>query len=235
MARGVQLLQLVDELRAETGRDASVAAGKNELHSLKKRLAREQNKLYQAHDWPFLRVQATITMQAGERYYDWPAEINPDRLQDMKVRWNNSWYPVCRGITAEEYNAYDSLEDERSDPVIRWDVRTTGADLAAQAEQIEVWPIPASNVPVLHLWGMRPLKVLIAEDDVCDIDSDLIVLSLAAKMLKRQKSPDAADVAAEFAKMWRNMTGNRQGGSENLNMSAGAAPRKFVGTIIRIA
>ena len=57
MARGVQLTQLVDDLRAETGRDSSVAAGRNELHSLKQRLARAQRTLSAAYDWPFLRVQ----------------------------------------------------------------------------------------------------------------------------------------------------------------------------------
>jgi hypothetical protein len=236
MARGVQLTQLVDDLRAETGRDSSVAAGKNELHALKKRLAREQNKLYQAFDWPFLRVQVTIDMQAGERYYDWPATINPDRLQDVKILWNNSWYPVERGITAEHYNSYNSLEDERSDPVLRFDVRSTGTIADADiAEQIEVWPIPASDDPVLHMWGLRPLRALTSDSDVCDIDSDLIVMSLAAKMLARQKAADANRVAQEFERLWRNLTGNSQGASQNINMAAGAAPKKFVGTIIRVA
>lgn len=235
MARGVQLTQLLDDLRAETGRDSSVAAGRNELHSLKKRLAREQNKLYQAYDWPFLRVQQTIALQAGERHYDWPALLNKERVEKIRVLWNSSWYDTVRGITEADYNSYNSLADERSDPVLKWDIRSTGATLAAQAEQVEVWPLPASNDPVLHLWGLRPLKPLIADEDVCDIDSDLIVLSLASKMLARQKSADAGAVLKDFQKLWSHLTGNSQGGGGNINMTGGGLPKKFVGTIIRVA
>lgn len=236
MARGVQLLQLVDELRAETGRDSSVAAGKNELHSLKKRLARTQNVLYQSFDWPFMRVEATIELEAGERYYDWPDEINPDRVEDLKVQWNSTWYPVCRGIGANEYNSYNSDADERSDPMLRWDVRSTGTDLADQSEQIEVWPIPASDEPVLHIWAMRPLKALIDDTDVCDIDSDLIVYTLAAKMLARQKSPDAPLIQKEADRLYRKFTGNRRGAQESISMVGnGGSPQKYVGTIIRVA
>ena len=235
MARGVQLTQLVDDLRAETGRDSSVAAGRNELHSLKQRLARAQRTLYAAYDWPFLRVQATIPLQAGERYYDWPEEIDKDRLQEMQVKWNSTWYPVCRGISADDYNSYDSAADERNDPAQKWDIRTTGATLATQVEQIEVWPVPASNDAVLHLWGLRPLKALTSDSDVCDLDSDLIVLSLAAKMLGRQKSADAPLVQKQADDLWKKLTGNSQGGSGNISMRGGASAQKYVGTIIRVA
>lgn len=235
MARGVQLTQLVDELRAETGRDSSVAAGRNELHSLKLRLARTQRALYAAYDWPFMRVQTTISLQAGERYYDWPSDIDKDRLQQMQVKWNSTWYPVCRGITADDYNSYDSPADERSDPMQKWDLRTTGATLAAQVEQIEVWPVPASNDQVLHLWGIRPLKALTSDDHVCDLDSDLIVWTLAAKILGRQKAADAPLVQKQADDLWKKLTGNSQGGSSNISMRGGAATQKYVGTIIRVA
>src|SRR3546814_15776455 len=45
-----------------------------------------------------------------------------------------------RGIRSEDYAAYDSAAGERVDPVLRWDVQFTGT-----TDQIEVWPIPASN------------------------------------------------------------------------------------------
>jgi hypothetical protein len=236
MARNVTLEQLVDDLRAEVGRDSSVAAGKNELPGFKKRLARMQNQLYQKFDWPFMRTEQTIALQAGERYYDWPTLLNPDRVEKVEVRWNTSWYPVLRGIGPNEYNSYDSVDDERSDPVLRWDVRSTGASLAAQVEQIELWPIPASNDPVLHMWGMRPLRALVAEADRCDIDSDLIVLTLAAKILARGKSADAPLVKKEADDLWRRLTGNSRGADESISMiGTGGRPQKVVGTIIRIA
>ncbi len=235
MARGTQLLQLVAKLRAETGRSDNVSAGRNEETALKTRLAAVQEDLYQAYDWPFLRTETTIPMQAGERYYDWPNLLNSDRLTKIKLRWNNSWYGVERGIGENEYNSYDSINDERADPVLRFDVRSTGADLATQVEQVEVWPIPASNTPVLYLWGLRPLKPLIANTDVCDLDDNLIVWTLAAEILARQKSADAGRTLTKAQNLFAKLTGNSQGGGGNLSLLSGARPRKVVGTIIRVA
>ena len=235
MARGTQLLQLVAQLRAETGRSDNVAAGRNEETSLKARLKATQEALYQAFDWPFLRAMQTIPMQAGDRYYNWPALVHPDRLTRIKLRWNNTWYSVERGIGENEYNSYDSENDERSDPVWRFDIRSTGADLASQVEQIEVWPIPASNDPVLYLWGLRPLKPLVANTDVCDLDDNLIVWTLAAEILARQKSADAGRMLDKARNLYMKLTGNSQAGSGNVSLRDGARTPKVVGTIIRVA
>lgn len=231
MARGTQLIQLVAKLRAETGRSDNVSAGRNEEPSLKSRLASTQELLYQSYDWPFLKTEATKSLAAGQRYYDWPTTINPDRLTDeIKLRWQNSWYPIGRGIGANEYNSYDPNDDERADPALRFEVRAVGNN-----EQIEIWPLPASNDQVLYFWGLRPLRALTENTHVADLDDNLIVWTLAAEILANQKSPNAKRVADKAAALYQKLTGNSRGGGGNLSLLDGVRAPRVVGTIIRVA
>src|SRR3546814_3126249 len=92
-----------------------------------------------------------------------------------------------RGIRSEDYAAYDSAAGERVDPVLRWDVQFTGT-----TDQIEVWPIPASNGMRLQVFGKKVLAPLIEDDDRADLDDQLIVLNAAVTLLARQESKDAA-------------------------------------------
>src|SRR5262245_29989732 len=155
MARGTQLLQLVTMLRDELGRSNSVAVGIGDLPSLKQTIRRTQETLYDEHDWPHLRtVFDRILMQAGERFYDFPDELNFDRLEDVAVWQNGIPTRVTRGIGFDEYAIYDSEADARCDPVLRWDIRWNSTK-----EQIETWPIPAStNAIGLQFIGIRKLR-----------------------------------------------------------------------------
>src|SRR3546814_4423912 len=82
------------------------------------------------------------------RISDWSSDVCSSDLQ------------VMRGIRSEDYAAYDSAAGERVDPVLRWDVQFTGT-----TDQIEVWPIPASNGMRLQVFGKKVLAPLIEDDD----------------------------------------------------------------------
>ena len=181
MARGTQLLQLVTMLRNESNRDDSVAVGVDETPALKQILRRWQNTLYERHDWPHLRtVFDRISLQAGQRYYDFPSDLNFDRIEDVAVWQSGVPLPITKGIGFNEYASYDSESDVRADPALRWDVRWTGTK-----EQIEVWPVPASNNYSLQFIGIRKCRSLIENSDVCDLDDHMIVLFAAAELLPK--------------------------------------------------
>lgn len=235
MARSVQLVQLVEKVRAEIGQSTDVSVGKDTIPMLKQHIRRVQETLYDAYDWPFLRVIPFKTLSAGQRYYDFPTDLNMERVEEVQVWWSGEPQPVERGIDFSHYASYDPNEDERADPVLRWDVRWTGS-----AEQIEVWPIPAtthsSGAPYrLQFKGIRPLRALTADSDVCDLDDQLIVLHVAAELLTRQKSADAlAKVEAAKARM-NTLIGRVKGASSPFVLGGGAAPRPArCGTVIRV-
>lgn len=200
MARGTQLLKLVEMLREEVNRATSVAVGNDDLPSLKNKLSRTQEVLYDEYDWPFLRqVFEAKPLQAGERYYDFPADLNLDRIDDndstagpgVVIWYSNFPRPIQRGIGFKEYAIYNSDSGVRQEPALAWDVRWTGAK-----EQFEVWPIPVSNTMTIQFKGIRKLRPLIQDSDVCDLDDQLIVLFSAAEILARQGSASATAIAA---------------------------------------
>lgn len=236
MARGKQLSQLVDMLRAETGQSTSVSVGVSKLPELKQLLRRTQETLYDAYDWPFLRVQPFKNLSAGARYYDFPTDLNMERVEEVVVWWNGEPFPLTRGIGFENYAAYDSANDERTDPVTHWDVRWTGS-----AEQVEVWPIPATTYTTtnkyrLQFKGIRPLRTMVSDSDVADLDDQLIVLFAAAEILARQKSEDAQAKQAKAVERFNTLKGRTRGGSSMFVLGGGTGrdPQRTRGTVIRV-
>lgn len=181
MRNNVSLLTLAGELRMELRRSPNVVNGVDDLPMLKHAIARNQRGLYDAWHWPHLHVIfPRKPLSAGQRYYDFPNGLNHDRVDKAVVWWSGEPYTVEPGIGFEEYAAYDSEADERNDPILRWDVRATGANFASTG--FEVWPVPASNLQGLQFSGLRPLRPLVADNDVCDLDADLIILYAAWRL-----------------------------------------------------
>ena len=173
--------------------------GSDDLAGLKNKLSRTQEVLADEYDWPFLRqIFPAKALQAGERYYDFPTGLQAKRIDDNDgpegpgvVCWySNVPMPIRRGIHFADYAVYNSDAGIRQDPVLAWDIRWTGTK-----DQIEVWPIPVSNNMTLQFSGLRTLRPLIADSDVCDLDDQLIVLTAAAELLARQGSANAPNVA----------------------------------------
>lgn len=190
MARGTQLLQLVENLREEVGRASSVAVGQSDLPGLKQKLRRTQEQLYDDYDWPFLRqIFPPLYMKAGEQYYDLPAGLHLERIEAVELWYSNFPRPIARGVTPRNYAIYDSAAGVRQEPALAWDVRWTGT-----AEQIEIWPLPVSNTQFLQFTGIRNLRPLVKDSDVADLDDQLIVLWTASEILARQGAQSAGVV-----------------------------------------
>jgi hypothetical protein len=231
MARGTQLLQLVTDLRAELGRSSSVAVGVDDLPSLKQTIRRTQETLYDEYDWPHLRtVFDRIPMQAGERFYDFPAELNFDKLEDVAVWYSGQPFEIERPIGFRDYAIYDSENNARCDPVLKWDIRWRGTK-----EQIEVWPIPASTNQVgLQFIGIRKLRPMVGDQDVADLDDQLIILYAAAELLARQKSADAP-IKADLAKArFQRLKSNAGRGNKTYSMVGEGMPRKNPRVVVRV-
>lgn len=196
MARGTTLEALVNNLRAEIGQSTNTAVSRASLDSLTQTLRRQQARLWTDYDWPFLRVERDIQMQAGGRYYDFPVDLDLTRIEKAEIKWGGIWQPVAYGISSEDFVLHDSDLGIRNNPVMRWDYYN-GA-LNTPVNQFEVWPIPANNgTPAskeLHLrfTGIRKLRSLVAMSDTADLDDDLLVLYSAAEILARLKTPDAS-------------------------------------------
>lgn len=188
MARGVQLQTLLADLRAEIGASTSTTAAPSYADNLKTLLRRTQETLYDEHAWDFLRVVKTISITpAGTRYFDPPAGLSVERVEEVTVLYGGVFEPVERGIGFEQYSIFDPYQDERAAPIVRWDLKYTGS-----GEQIEIWPLPPDGSQTLYLQGIQDLSALTDDTDTAMLDDRLIILYAAAEELTRQESPDAA-------------------------------------------
>lgn len=217
MARGTQLLSLIAQLRAETGRTQNVAVGVDEVENLKVILQRTQELLYEEYEWPHMRVQRTVSLANNQRYYDFPSDMNFDRIQDVKLKYNNVYVDVERGILLEDYSIHDSNASpmDKSFPTLKWDIRNTGS-----AEQIEVWPVPNQSAS-LYMFGTKTLGDLIQEADTADLDDRLIVLFAAAEILARQKSNDAKNKLSQAERRLAMLRRNSQSDSKMIQVGLG--------------
>jgi hypothetical protein len=214
MARNKTLISLLQDYRIEVGASSNPAHNANARDAQVLALQKTQERLWRKHDWPHLRVRRFLDLQAGQRYYDSrgakladgtpSADLGIERLETIEVRWGDEWTPVLPGIGAAQYSTYDSDLDERSWPVERWQVY--------EDEQIEIWPIPASNADTttldgrLRLVGIRDLRAFVADDDRADLDDDLIVKWGAIKALSRSGGKDAQVVLEEAKRIEADLT-----------------------------
>lgn len=189
MARGTTLVKLLDYLRSECG------VSQNPAHNPQVRdqqiisLQRTQEMLWGDFAWPHLRVDRVVELQAGQRYYDMPTDIDIDRIERIEVRFNSAYCELKWGIEACHYAVFDSDLDVRSSPAQR--VRIV------EDEQLEIWPIPDVDADPdtlegrVKITGIRQLRPLVADDDRADLDDRLIVLYAAAEWLARNGAKDA--------------------------------------------
>lgn len=221
MTRGVTTLEtMVRDLRLETRRSSNTNFGQDEYEALKRLLYRTQFFLYWDFAWPFLKVRRDITLQATDRYYDFPTDMDFERIIRVRANGNGAWTPIIRGIGMEQYDIFDSDDAETSFPVERWDIIDAGS-----GDQLEVWPMPSQDDEILRFEGFKKLADFSADDDVCTLDDTLIVLFAAAELLTGE-DPELAKVKLQAAnKLYLRMRGGaerREGGF--FVMGAGSPP-----------
>jgi len=220
VARNTTFGQLIEMTMIEAGMDPTPALSMNVRPLVKAAIKREYERLYDEFDWPFLRVTEDVLTQAGQRYYDVPDTINFDRIEKVDYLWGDRWVPLDRGIDVSNLNTYNSDEDERSDPMLRWDIKWTG-----DTTQIEVWPIPASNEIPIRFTGIRNMTRLVGDGDRCDLDDQMVSMFAAAELLARKNSPEAQLKQQKAVERYRLIRGRSiQTRANNFNFSNAPKP-----------
>lgn len=211
MARGVALAELISNVRDELRRANSPSASPDDEASIRRTINHVYWILGMTNDWPFLNTLFDgITLKAGQRYYDFPAMLDPDRVIEAKVFWGSEYTNLDRGISLADYNAWNPNLNERSAPMLKWDVRFTGTK-----EQIEVWPLPDGTAQTLQFYGTQAMPTLVNNTDRCKLESEIVTLYAAAELLPKD-APDK-DAKLELAKEGLRLTkirGNSAGGKE---------------------
>lgn len=174
MARGESLDTLISMTRSEAFQTNDPALGQNNRHVVIQKINRINETLYRDYDWPFMRAFGDVSTSGGERFYDFPSEVNEERIEKVEYKWGSKWAPLRHRIYTTDFNSFDSEEDVRSDPPAAWD--WYGDD------QFQLFPMSDSDGTTIRFTGIRPLTVLVNGSDLCDLDSHLVAIMSAAEL-----------------------------------------------------
>lgn len=190
--RTMLLSEMLDELRAEARISQNAAHAVQMTDPHKKLLRRVQEELYLAYDWPGLKVTQSVAVPAGTRYSAYPDKITFEGIEQVYARDGSTVIRLLTyGIGIDEFNAFDSDQDERSFPVRRWqNYLSLDAEQLAQ-NMFEIWPVPDRDVTIVFR-GKRALFPLVEANHTSTLDGPLIVLNAAAEILAAQKAEDAS-------------------------------------------
>jgi hypothetical protein len=225
-----QLGQLLTMLRDELSISSEPAVGVSATPNLKQVLTRHYETLYGEYDWPFLRrMFDRITLNAGQRYYDLPEDLDLEDLEEVKCWWSNLPHTITRGIGFNEYAVYSSDDDIRADPVQRWDVRDINGN-----EMIEVWPMPAGAGQSLQFKGRIKFRRLVDEADLCLLDDQLVVLHAAAELSPPKKRTDINAKLVAAQRRLGVLKARGQGGAATFRVGLGGEPKSHHGLTIRV-
>lgn len=199
MARGQTLESILNKVRAKARLSLAPASNTQVRDSHILLIKTEQDRLWEDFAWPHLRVHYLLPLAAGQFTYSLPADaynandgtytLQMDRVEHIHVMDGARWRRLTPEITEADYNAYQTVLDERTWPVRAWQ--------ADDNDQIEIWPIPDENAVVdtkegyLRITGIRDLRPLVADDDRADLDDELISDYVAGGLLAATGAKDA--------------------------------------------
>lgn len=185
MARNTPLSTVIDMVLDESRLSSNASRGPDNRAYVRQLIKRHQIALYDEYHWPFMELKhadGDVSLVAGTRYYDFPNKLDLEGVVDLWHPFGSVWIPVIRGITLADYSAFNSDDDQRADPPLKWD--------NYDETQFEIWPIPKSAGSV-RFTGRKKLNDLIDEDDTLDLDDVMVSLFAAADVLAAKKQADA--------------------------------------------
>ena len=160
-------------------------------------LANKQTDFALAYDWPFLEHKWDLACPAGSRYLNIPTAdtrglactINFERPLKVSRYFSLVYTELDYKIDLSEYTYQNSDLDQRLDPVQKWQL-VSNPNETANPNQVEVWPIPATNITIRFV-GQRNVQALAADTDKADLDDLLLAYFVAADYLLMRQQPNA--------------------------------------------
>lgn len=201
MALRVTFQEVIQSVRKEARLSTNSSRGIDNLEMIQQKIIRAYTTLCESYDWQHLELkrgdsESRVLLQAGSRYYNWPAAANPLKITGAVVRWGSRWHDLEYGVGPKEYSIYDPEADQRADPVTKWNFH--GGD------QFEVWPLPATDgvsgsINEIAFEGQRTPEALVSPTSRLDMDDMLVYLMVAAEILAGNGQKDAASVTGGLA------------------------------------
>ncbi len=222
MPTGTTLLELLDMMKAEAGLSLNAAHNVSQRDPHVYLLNRVQRELYVTHDWPILKVTRLVSLVTGQRFYDLPADMDLEGVNEVYVTNGAQYEKLTWGIEPEDLNTYNADPTFRTWPVLKW-----YAD-PDNTRSFEVWPVPSQD-GTLTFRGRKALTKMVEDTDKCVLDDNLIALFAAAEILAKVKSEDAQIKLQKAQNLLRHLKA-RQGSAKETPFVIGGGDTGLVET-----
>ena len=196
------------EIMSRLGYGSQGAAAGAMITVINSYLRRGQEYLYWKYEFNDLRKTHDWTLNAGQTLYDWPDDMEPRRLIELRVLVSGSWQPMTEGI---EYQ-HDTVADSRSYPC-RYDRRA----------QLEIFPQPDTSYTLRGEYYQR-LNRFTQDGDRCTIDDTILFNYALAKAKRHYRQADAQDYFDEVADLLRKLKGAAHGNKRYIIGKEDSAP-----------
>lgn len=210
MRSGVTLATLRQEVAIEAGFSTDsghIAHSKERLNHL---INRTERFMAIKDSWPALSFEEEVTVSANSATGNLPANITFTQINDVRVLYGTSWLPLTHGITPDDRSIWNATQ--RALPMQKW-------ELQPGTSTFEVWPV-GPQAQTLRFTGQKTIGTMVADDDACALDGDVIVLRVAAEILGRDRKEDA-QVKLQLAQQITNDILKLQGGVKSGPVSMG--------------
>lgn len=221
MPVGVKLIDLRRDLRAETGQSLNITQGVQSQATQDNQLNRQQMELWDAWTWPHLMYWVDKPYSAGQDIYDYPADMPFDQINRIMISDGGigSWQPLSYGL-----HAFDTGPTSAPGTPQRWGNQVSVVNGKTDPTgKIMLVPIPTGS-GTMRFEGQAPCNPLVADDDVCVLDSKVIVLFAAAEILAFQKVEAAALKLTKAQNYLRKLLINN-GADKRTNFNMGGSSR----------
>jgi len=219
MPVGVTLINLRRDLRAETGQSLNVAQGVQSQATQDNQLDRQQRELWDAWSWPHLTYWGDLPISAGQAAYAYPSEMPFDQIRRIMISTDGSnWSLLSYGLSAFDINPNATGTPRRWGNVVSVEGGVTNP-----VGNLLLVPTPDADM-TMRFEGQAPCNSLIADDDVCVLDSKAIVLFAAAEILAFQKVEAAALKLTKAQNYLRRLLINN-GADKRTNYNMGGSAR----------
>ena len=208
--RRIELHELRKEIQVESGlssEEGATAYSKDRLNMI---INRAERSMKTRNDWPTQRYEVTASTVADQARMDIPQGVSIKNIRSIHVLFGQEWLPLVKGIGPRERTIYTS--DMRAAPAQRWDY------IVSEPGKIELWPI-GSSAQTLMFRGQMEVGTMVEENDLCTLDADVIVLTVAAEILGRDKQEDAAYKSQLAAELTQNILKDMNASSEPVSLA----------------
>lgn len=222
MPVGVKLIDLRRDLRAETGQSLNISQGVQSQATQDNQLNRQQIELWDAWSWPHLMYWVDMPILAGQAQYAYPPDMPFDQISRILLTTDGgtSWSVLAYGLHAHEID----VDSGKTGTPRRWGNLVNVIDGKTNPTgSILLVPPPNADMRI-RFEGQAPCNPLVADDDVCVLDSKVIVLFAAAEILAFQKVEAAALKLTKAQNYLRRLLINN-GADKRVNYNMGGSSR----------